>query len=399
MRADGTPLIVGENGEAFSLRPLPLGTPPVDEGRLQAILAKNPHVLPVEEIEPALTPFHFVAREVAAPGHGSIDLLFVSEAGHLIIVETKLWKNPQSRREVVGQIIDYAAAVAEWTFGDLDNAVKKAQTADGSPRRDGIISAVRDAIEDFDDAAFVQHVEAGLKRGRFLLLIVGDAIREDAERLTTYLERTPGLHFTLGLVELRLFRMGQGEEWPLLIHPRTVVRTVEKVRAIVELKTPDQIAVTAVEQDEGQKKKSSKPLSEEAFYDELEASTSEPTAQQVLDLIQELEGLGLVQSFAKSGVSLRLPDPGEVPREYTTLFIRVDGQAYLGWLDYPHKKGGYDPGIAEDYLDRVVELTGAEKTDETATKPFPVGKILAHRDDFLAAVDVFVRSLQAQAEQ
>ena len=41
-------------------------------------------------------------------GYGSIDNLFLTPTGDIILVETKLWSNAKARREVVAQALDYA---------------------------------------------------------------------------------------------------------------------------------------------------------------------------------------------------------------------------------------------------------------------------------------------------
>ena len=43
-----------------------------------------------------------------------VDALYVNAAGRLILAEFKLWRNPQARREVIGQILDYAKELASW---------------------------------------------------------------------------------------------------------------------------------------------------------------------------------------------------------------------------------------------------------------------------------------------
>ena len=43
--------------------------------------------------------------------------------GYLTLVETKLWRNPEARRTVVAQIIDYASHLSTWTYDDLRQAV------------------------------------------------------------------------------------------------------------------------------------------------------------------------------------------------------------------------------------------------------------------------------------
>ena len=62
-------------------------------------------------------------------------------------------------------------------------------------------------IEDVEEAAFVDSVNRNLENGRFLLLVVGDGIRESVEAMTEFLTGTPRLHFTLALVELEIYEM------------------------------------------------------------------------------------------------------------------------------------------------------------------------------------------------
>jgi hypothetical protein len=45
---------------------------------------------------------------------GPLDALFINRHGALGLVKCKLWRNPQARREVVGQILDYAKELARW---------------------------------------------------------------------------------------------------------------------------------------------------------------------------------------------------------------------------------------------------------------------------------------------
>ena len=58
-----------------------------------------------ERVEPPLVS---LGREVSTPV-GAIDNLFLSRNGYLVIVETKLCRNPEARRQVAAQLIDYAA--------------------------------------------------------------------------------------------------------------------------------------------------------------------------------------------------------------------------------------------------------------------------------------------------
>src|SRR5437773_11770677 len=88
-----------------------------DESWLQEVLRKQPGILPTAEIEPVFHPLVPIGREVSA-GMGSIDNLYISHRGYLVLVETKLWRNPEAKREVVAQAIDYGSSIAKWSYTD-----------------------------------------------------------------------------------------------------------------------------------------------------------------------------------------------------------------------------------------------------------------------------------------
>jgi hypothetical protein len=79
----------------------------------------------------------------------------------------KLWRNAQARREVIGQILDYAKDLSLWSYEDLEAAIMKASGGKG------LYSIIADRVEEIDEAQFIDSVSKNLKRGRFLLLIVG----------------------------------------------------------------------------------------------------------------------------------------------------------------------------------------------------------------------------------
>ena len=54
--------------------------------------------------------------EVAAGNSGYIDNLYISSGGYPIVVETKLWRNPQARREVLSQVLDYTKELTSKDF-------------------------------------------------------------------------------------------------------------------------------------------------------------------------------------------------------------------------------------------------------------------------------------------
>jgi hypothetical protein len=99
------------------LRPVRLASGSRDEAWLRDFLFAHPVALPTASIDAAYVDPLPVCRELRTPA-GRIDCLFVTRFGGLVIVECKLWRNPQARREVVGQIFDYAKEIAAWGYAE-----------------------------------------------------------------------------------------------------------------------------------------------------------------------------------------------------------------------------------------------------------------------------------------
>src|SRR5690242_14854047 len=76
-----------------------------DEAWLRDTLFDYPEIIPVEDIDLTFGPLIPLCKELRTDA-GSIDAVFINERGRLTIVECKLWKNPQARREVVAQTLD-----------------------------------------------------------------------------------------------------------------------------------------------------------------------------------------------------------------------------------------------------------------------------------------------------
>lgn len=216
-------LYVRASGESMVLAPKLLGTGTSwDEARLRDLIFAHPAILPLREIDPrAGTPVP-LCTEMRC-GAGRIDCVFCDAFGHLTLVECKLWRNPEARRKVVAQILDYAAEMRGWTTADIEREVN-ARTG----RVEALFARVGGA--DQGEAAFNDAVARNLREGRFTLLVVGDGIREEAERLTAFLTRDVSLRFALALVEVKPHELPNGD---VIVAATPVVRTREIERLVL----------------------------------------------------------------------------------------------------------------------------------------------------------------------
>lgn len=195
------------------------------EATIQELVHRHPQCLPIGEIDPVFLSPVAVCRELNTPA-GPIDNLLITPSGLPVIVECKLWRNPEGRREVVGQILDYAKELSRWSSADLQREVKRRVGGEGNP----LLRLLRDAGHSVEEIAFNDALTLNLRRGRFLLLIVGDGIREGVEAIAAYLQAHLGLHFSLGLVEMPVFRLPDGSA---LVTPRVLARTSNITRHVV----------------------------------------------------------------------------------------------------------------------------------------------------------------------
>jgi hypothetical protein len=97
---------------------------------------------------------------------------------------------------------------------------------------------VRAVDPEVDERQFNDALSANLRRGRFLLLIIGDGIREGVKAIAEYLQLHAGLHFSLGLVELPIYVTPNGDR---LVAPRVLARTALVTRNFVAV--PDGYSV------------------------------------------------------------------------------------------------------------------------------------------------------------
>lgn len=233
-RQHATPiLLTGDRSVALQSLSLAAGSDSVSEAAIQQLIHEYPSCLPIAEIDPMFADPVPICTELNTTA-GPIDNFMVTPSGLPVLVECKLWRNPEGRREVVGQILDYAKELTRWSSSDLQRETSRRLGRGGNV----ILELVRAAGHEADEADFNDALTLNLRRGRFLLLIVGDGIREGVEAIAEYLQAHAGLHFTLGLVELPFYSLGNGDK---LIVPRILAKTLVIRREVISV--PDGYAV------------------------------------------------------------------------------------------------------------------------------------------------------------
>jgi len=190
------------------------------EDALQVLLEKYPEVIPGSQIDPSNEDpprFVLLRREMPVAGW-SLDHLFVDQYGILTLVEAKLIQNPESRRDVIGQIIEYAANAREaWGSG----RIRQYAAEFWSEREQDLDDVLLRSFPEMEIEEFWNAVENSLVQGRIRLIIASDSIRPEVRRMIEYLNSEMQNAAVLGL-ELKVY--GQHDD-ELVFVPRIVGQT------------------------------------------------------------------------------------------------------------------------------------------------------------------------------
>lgn len=322
-RQHTTPILVPADGApTLALAPLALsaGSDSVSEAAIQQLVHDHPSCLPVAEVDPMFANPVPICTELNTPA-GPIDNFMVTPTGLPVLVECKLWRNPEGRREVIGQILDYAKELSRWSSSDLQRETARRLKRDGN----AMLDLLRDAGHQIDEIEFNDALTHNLRRGRFLLLIVGDGIREGVEAIAEYLQAHAGLHFTFGLVELPIYHLPGGER---MVVPRLLARTQMITRTVIA--APE--GTTVLDEESGP------PVGSD--------ETLDPAAEERIRFLQSVV----------SGLVLDDPDqpvPRVTPKGYCYLYLPAPASSC--WITVSYK-----PGVAGLYLTATTDTPGEQ---------------------------------------
>ena len=274
------------------------------EAWLQELLDQAPATLPVSEIDDRIElPIYSLGREINTAS-GPIDNLFLSRSGHVVLVETKLWRNPEARRTVVAQILDYAGHLRKWSYEDIQKLWAKRHPEQTEP------DAWQGIAPDVDEHEWVDAVCRNLSDGRMALLIAGDGIRSETRQLAETVAGHPDFPFRLALIELRIYDLGED----VLVIPQTLVQTDEIERAIVRVTVSDghrPIVKVEVPDEVIASGKKRGTLSKESFLEELSHKDAEGqiAAEVAETLLKASDRSGLTVVWGAGGFMIKTPDP------------------------------------------------------------------------------------------
>lgn len=219
-------------GERIYVRNEAGGLEPLMEKRfdkevdLQKLLAEHPELLEGTQIQPdnprrwiLITREQGIAFTDDAAARWSLDVLVIDQDATPTLVEVKRGDNSQLRREVVGQMLDYAAHAHLVSVGKMSETFMKQPNA-----YERLCNLLDDPEPDVEK--FWEDVAENLKDKTLRLLFVADAIPDELAHIVEFLnEKMPDIQVLA--VEIKQF---PGETTQTLV-PRVIGRLAKPERS------------------------------------------------------------------------------------------------------------------------------------------------------------------------
>jgi len=237
------------------------------EDLLQKLIADYPNLLAGDQIDGAEPRrWLLVTREAPVPdrengsARWSVDHLFLDQDGIPTFVEVKRSSDTRIRREVVGQMLDYAAnAVVYWPMESIRSMFERQCQLNNDSSEAALVRILQ---PEGDGDTFWQKVKVNLQGGRVRLVFVADEIPQELQRIVEFLNEQMDPAEVIA-IEMKQY-MGEGLK---TLVPRIIGQTAQAQQK------------KGVAREERQ-------WSEESFFPELEARRGKDqaaAARKILD--------------------------------------------------------------------------------------------------------------------
>lgn len=339
------------------------------EDLLQGYLARYHDLLAGDQIDStAPRRWLLVAREVSLTS-GWVDHLFLDQDAIPTIVEVKRSTDARIRREVVGQMLDYAAnAVVHWRVRDLQDLFEKREKSE---------QELDELLEENepDPNEFWENVETNLQAGKVRLIFVSDKIPDELQRIVEFLNEQMNPAEVLA-VEIKQY-VSQDTSLKTLV-PRIIGQTAK-----------------------AQQKKSvgpSEPWDKERFFQELETQASEAVkpARAIFEWAERETSRVVWSGGKKYGIFKAMLD--HQGSAHKLLEVWTDGHLYVQLGD-PHARTLLgEESKRSELLRRLDEILGISLSAQAKKKWASISLTALNSEivlkQFLKVLDWFVQEVK-----
>ncbi len=360
-----TPIYVEtSDGELVPMRP----AAPPNEDSLQELVARFPDI--IGDAEGGLL---LIQREQPISdredggGRWSLDHLFVTRDGVPVLVEIKRAADTRLRREVVGQLLDYAAnGAAYWRDGATELAFTETCLRDDIDPEEKLAAFLSepDGVE-----GFWSKVDANFRAGTMRLVFVADEIPRELARIVEFLNEQ--MTAEVIAVELRYYESETG------------ARTL----------APRIIGQTARTQDKAGRAEAPPPITENEWIERHLSPHGEQTVEAFKSLVALLRSRGAevdsVRSQKSYYVEVTSPDGN---RRYP-FQLDKNGRVEINFGFLTTRPGLKDPAVRAMFVRRFDDAVGPLSNQNANGHPaFPMSRLAdkAVADKFEAVADDWI---------
>lgn len=343
----------------------------VNEQQLQELLSNYPKLISGSQIdsdEPRK--WILISREFGVPdeefgnNRWAIDHLFLDQEGIPTLVEVKRSTDTRIRREVVGQMLDYAAnAVLYWSIDEIKNSYERyCEKNEINPE----INLQELLGEDKSINDFWETVNTNLKAGKVRLIFVADKIPKELQRIIEFLNEQMNPAEVLGL-EIKQF----GNDTLKTLVPKIIGQT-----SSAQIK---------------KRYKEKRQWTEESFYKELERRDGKFSVEIVKKIINKLQGQVSRYWFGQGKQSGSIVPTIDFPTTSYYLFaIWTYGKIEIYFQWYKDKPPFNDIEKRRELLEKLNTIKGLNIPENKIDKrpSFPI-QLLKEKEEFKKFINIY----------
>jgi hypothetical protein len=312
-----------------------------EDKELQRILELNPNLIPGDQINPT-DPRRWlvIKREMPVPdpstgdNRWSIDLFFADQEAMPTFIECKRYNDTRAKREVVGQMLEYAAnGHYYWSKEEMRSYAEEAAETNGLSLEEEIKRLQPEETESVD--GFFQHVQDNLREGQVRLVFFMEESPPELKSVVDFLNKQMERSEVL-LVEARQYEHdGKKIVAPLLFGYTEEARQVKKT-----------VSVTT-----GQRKKWDK----ESFFVDVRERLSEAEYSAIKQVFDKSQELNCELSWGTGKINGSFSAKWSHLGKYSVYSVFSDGSITFNYGSFKTESGqsGFAEFLKNELQDRV----------------------------------------------
>lgn len=184
-----------------------------DEKELQDAIEKIPSLLnAISQLNQQDYPLFILKREFGVSS-GSVDFLAIDADGSLYIIETKLAENPELRRAVIGQVLEYASNLSDMSYDTI-----AAECLKYLKKQSSLEQVIRDFYVARSDgepvlsaAEYKKAMTENLKSERFNIVIVANKVSLEIQKLFHFVDQETKDNLNFIVLEINKYHLDSDE--------------------------------------------------------------------------------------------------------------------------------------------------------------------------------------------